>query len=692
MARLRRLRALQIFALLALIVPTAASLGFGGGQQNPDALPRVEVGEIFTAHRVHLPDARVSERHRVDVRIRVPSLRGPGPHNVTIAVFPQAGPLNLKLQLEDYHAADWANVTVSDEGSRVVVHAWNITEDIFWIHLEIRLNGSVRWDPIDFGWADPPPNDVLLFREVPKFEFLLRASDRAPRSQIKVIVNSLALLPSSRWWLDTNLSVEAEWLEPKDGECWFFANLSEVEPGQYPISLRLPRAGTVSRFRPNVQAELTIPDWRLEDLGYSASVDGRPVNITLSSTTIYKAGYRLLAEPLPGRSFTLMGFEEVPVEFEAPGWFSARLDPEGLERILAIEIPEGVEITDLSASETEVHGREALLLTVKLSEPANVTLLLGVPRLAYPLEFGRFYRSQIPQVIVEEFTRPERLIESDDPFVRLWADQVLGDEEDVVRAAYLVAYNLSNTLVYDSEKANASESGVWRGYEGAKEALMRRKGVCRDFARAAVALLRAKGLPARYVTGYLITGEDVKGAHAWFEFYVPGLGWVPADATAPKGKSRYVEPKIGVLSDHLYVTALWGRNLRPAETAGANRSRAKEVLAEMIELTGRKLTGDRLYGWVKGEERALALGELGEAEYLLANGDYHEALVTVAWVQERARGFRRMVVEVIVGLSLLVLSALGVKQVFKLIQGEKSRRRLSYSEAISESQQHACQH
>ena len=64
-------------------------------------------------------------------------------------------------------------------------------------------------------------------------------------------------------------------------------------------------------------------------------------------------------------------------------------------------------------------------------------------------------------------------------------------------------------------------------------------GYCVHFATATVVLLRAAGIPARYVTGYLVDargGETTKvtagNAHAWAEYYMPGLdAWVALDAT-----------------------------------------------------------------------------------------------------------------------------------------------------------------
>ncbi len=64
----------------------------------------------------------------------------------------------------------------------------------------------------------------------------------------------------------------------------------------------------------------------------------------------------------------------------------------------------------------------------------------------------------------------------------------------------------------------------------ALEALALRKGVCQDFAHVMLACLRSLGLPARYVSGYLLTqpppgkarlvGSDA--SHAWVSVYLPG--------------------------------------------------------------------------------------------------------------------------------------------------------------------------
>lgn len=83
------------------------------------------------------------------------------------------------------------------------------------------------------------------------------------------------------------------------------------------------------------------------------------------------------------------------------------------------------------------------------------------------------------------------------------------------------------------------EGGVTDIWTPVKKVLELRKGVCQDFAHLQIAALRAIGLPARYVSGYLLTHPEpgkprligADESHAWLSLWVPGLGWVDFDPT-----------------------------------------------------------------------------------------------------------------------------------------------------------------
>ncbi|MBS1228476.1 MAG: transglutaminase domain protein [Proteobacteria bacterium] len=86
-----------------------------------------------------------------------------------------------------------------------------------------------------------------------------------------------------------------------------------------------------------------------------------------------------------------------------------------------------------------------------------------------------------------------------------------------------------------------------------------KRGVCQDFAHLMLACLRSLGLPARYVSGYLLTqpppgqprliGADA--SHAWISLYCPnadGGTWIDFD------------PTNNLLPDTQHITLAWGRD------------------------------------------------------------------------------------------------------------------------------------
>ena len=88
------------------------------------------------------------------------------------------------------------------------------------------------------------------------------------------------------------------------------------------------------------------------------------------------------------------------------------------------------------------------------------------------------------------------------------------------------------------------------------DVLRKRRGVCQDFAHLEIACLRSMGLPARYVSGYLLTepppgqarliGADA--SHAWLAVFCPGWGWLDVDPTNNQ------------VPDIRHITLAWGRD------------------------------------------------------------------------------------------------------------------------------------
>ena len=105
----------------------------------------------------------------------------------------------------------------------------------------------------------------------------------------------------------------------------------------------------------------------------------------------------------------------------------------------------------------------------------------------------------------------------------------------LLKGAQALMTRIHTECVYDGDSTEVNTPAL--------EALAQRRGVCQDFAHIMVACCRSLGLPARYVSGYLLTepppgqprlvGADA--SHAWASVWLPtapGLGqWIDFDPT-----------------------------------------------------------------------------------------------------------------------------------------------------------------
>jgi transglutaminase-like putative cysteine protease len=101
----------------------------------------------------------------------------------------------------------------------------------------------------------------------------------------------------------------------------------------------------------------------------------------------------------------------------------------------------------------------------------------------------------------------------------------------VLEAALDLTHRIYRDFTFDSTATDISTP--------VSHVLQERRGVCQDFAHLALTCLRGLGLPARYISGYLLTRpppgmEKLTGAdasHAWIAVWAPEVGWVDFDPT-----------------------------------------------------------------------------------------------------------------------------------------------------------------
>jgi transglutaminase-like putative cysteine protease len=146
-----------------------------------------------------------------------------------------------------------------------------------------------------------------------------------------------------------------------------------------------------------------------------------------------------------------------------------------------------------------------------------------------------------------EFRYPSPFIEVT-PGLEAFARVSFTDGRPLLAAAIELMHRIHDEFTFDPT-ATSITTPVSR-------VLDERGGVCQDFAHLQIACLRSLGLPARYVSGYLLTdpppgqprlvGADA--SHAWLSVWCPRHGWVDLD------------PTNAVLPDVRHVTTAWGRD------------------------------------------------------------------------------------------------------------------------------------
>ncbi|RZL94848.1 MAG: transglutaminase family protein [Variovorax sp.] len=148
-----------------------------------------------------------------------------------------------------------------------------------------------------------------------------------------------------------------------------------------------------------------------------------------------------------------------------------------------------------------------------------------------------------------EFVFPSRYVPRHDDFAA-YARPSFEPGRPVFDAAMDLTLRMYRDFVYDAKSTEINTPAV--------EALAQRHGVCQDFAHIMIGCFRAMGLPARYVSGYLLTqpppgkarlvGADA--SHAWVSVYLPGAegpgDWADFDPTNGRQPGEdYVSLAIG---------------------------------------------------------------------------------------------------------------------------------------------------
>ncbi len=138
---------------------------------------------------------------------------------------------------------------------------------------------------------------------------------------------------------------------------------------------------------------------------------------------------------------------------------------------------------------------------------------------------------------LEEYLKPTKTIDSDNPNVIAKASELAEGETDLFKVAFKLSSWVEENINYDlnSVTATASLPASW--------VLQHREGVCDEMTSLFVAMARSLGIPARFVSGISYSTSKLFDKpwqpHGWGEIYIPNVGWVAFDITF--GEYGYID-------------------------------------------------------------------------------------------------------------------------------------------------------
>ncbi|MCM8525055.1 MAG: transglutaminase family protein [Lentisphaeraceae bacterium] len=115
--------------------------------------------------------------------------------------------------------------------------------------------------------------------------------------------------------------------------------------------------------------------------------------------------------------------------------------------------------------------------------------------------------------------------------IHQYAKDSFGDDKTLLDAACELMNRMFTDFTFDNSATEV---------ESKPQTLIKNKrGVCQDFAHFFISCMRAMSIPAKYVSGYILThpaegsnklfGADA--SHAWVSIFCPFFGWIDLDPT-----------------------------------------------------------------------------------------------------------------------------------------------------------------
>jgi transglutaminase-like putative cysteine protease len=169
------------------------------------------------------------------------------------------------------------------------------------------------------------------------------------------------------------------------------------------------------------------------------------------------------------------------------------------------------------------------------------------------------------------FLAPTALTAPNDE-IKAFARRALENIKEPHARAHALAEAVFRAVRYKSGTSDVQDSAAAAFSSG--------EGVCQDHAHVYLASARALGIPARYVSGYLYTGDASDAAsHAWVDVWLgPDIGWQSLDVTHQRPAVRtYCRLAVG----RDYLDAAPVRGVRHG--GGGEKMEAKVLVAESAQ-------------------------------------------------------------------------------------------------------------
>lgn len=165
----------------------------------------------------------------------------------------------------------------------------------------------------------------------------------------------------------------------------------------------------------------------------------------------------------------------------------------------------------------------------------------------------------------EQFLDADTLVPVGDPILEPILAEIHALRADDSKAATARA-------IYDwiVDNVEYKKKGTGWGNGDTYWACSERYGNCTDFHALFISLARSEGIPARFEIGFPVPSErtsgEIGGYHCWVQFFLPGEGWIPIDASEAAKHPENRELYYGTHpADRIHFTT--GRDLVLSETS-----------------------------------------------------------------------------------------------------------------------------